>query len=432
MRNLLCFSVSTAVLASLTSAQMVQVLPSDLATKDRFGESVSIDSGFLLVGSKGDDDNGSGSGSAYLFEVPTDSGPAGYELVKFTANNGKAFDSFGESVALQDGIALIGAKGKDALGNNAGCAYLFDADPSSSTFGAQMAWLLPSGDNLDWIGCSVALDSDLALVGAQGADVGAISPGAAFLFDADPSSPTFGQELVKLTASDGGDGHNLGCSVSIAGGLALLGAEDATTTGGSTGAAYLFDVNPSSPTFGAQLTKFVARNGAPGDKFGWSVSLSDGRALVGAPFRDLPWFLYTKFDGAAYLFDADPSSTTFGVVLTEFLPTHTRPHALELGRSVSLDGRFAALGAPRSDFRTSTGWRHWKAGAAQIFNADPSSPVFSKSHSKLHALKPGDFEYFGHSICIQNGVLAVGTPLDNTGPGKVSGSVHVTRLVDQR
>lgn len=429
MRNLLCFCVSTALLASLTSAQMVQVLPSDLATKDRFGESVSIDSGFLLVGSKGDDDNGSGSGSAYLFDVPTDSGPAGYELVKFTANNGKAFDSFGESVALQGGIALIGAKGKDALGNNAGCAYLFDADPSSPTFGTQLAWLLPAGDNLDWIGCSVALDSGLALVGAQGADVGAISPGAGFLFDADPSSPTFGQELVKLTASDGGDGDKLGCSVSIAGGLALLGADDATTTGGSTGAAYLFDVNPTSPTFGAQLTKFVARNGGSGDRFGLSVSLSNGRALVGAPYHERPQFTTIR-DGAAYLFDADPGSTTFGALLTEFLPAHTYPHHRELGRCVSLDGQFAALGSPFEDYGR-PGFNIWKAGTAYVFDADTSSPNFSNPHSKFQNPFPWLYERLGTSLCIQNGVLAVGVPHDGTWKYD-GGSVFVTRIVDVR
>jgi hypothetical protein len=432
MENLLCFFVCTAALVAPASAQMVLLQPSDLTTADQFGISVSVDSGFLLVGSRNDDDKGSGSGSAYLFEVPTDGSTAGYELVKFTANNGKAWDSFGESVALQDGIALIGAKGKDALGNNAGCAYLFDADPGSPTFGTQLAWLLPAGDNFDWIGCSVALDSGLALVGAKGSDVGAISPGAAFLFDADPSSPTFGQEMLKLAASDGGDGHLLGCSVSMAGGLALLGAENAMAGGVNTGAAYLFDVNPSSPTFGVQLTKFVARNGVSADKFGFSVSLSDGGALVGAPYHERPWFKTIR-DGAAYLFDADPGSTTFGVLLTEFLPAHTYPHHKELGHCVSLDGRFAALGSPWEDVWTGTGWPHpWKAGAAYIFDADPSSPEFSNPHSKLHALKPHGRAYFGHSICIQNGVVAVGAPWDNSGPGIRSGSVHVTRLVDRR
>jgi len=334
-------------------------------------------------------------------------------------------------VALQDGIALIGAGGKDALGTNAGCAYLFDADPSSPTFGTQLAWLLPTGNDYDWIGCSVALDSGLALVGAKGADVGAINPGAAFLFDADPSSPTFGQAMVKLIASDGGKGHNLGCSVSIADGLALLGAEYAATTGGGTGAAYLFDVNPASPTFGAQLAKFVARNGGSGDTFGFSVSLSDGRALVGDPNHERPGFFWSKNEGAAYLFDADPGSATFGALLTELLPAPTYPHHRGLGYSVSLDGRFAALGSPWEGWPKPGKGKIRQAGTIYVFDVDTSSPNFSNPHSKLQNPFPAYTDNFGNSLCIQNGVLAVGVPYDDTWK-QDGGSVFVTRLLGLR
>jgi hypothetical protein len=431
MRTLLAFCVAIPALVSLASAQMVPVVPSDLAHWDKYGGSVSVDSGYLLVGSRHDDDKGADAGAAYLFGAPTDASIAGYELVKFTANNGKAGDNLGESVALQDGLALIGSVGKDALGTNAGCAYLFDADPSSPTFGTQLAWLLPTGNDNDLIGCSVALDSGLALVGAKLADVGAIDSGTAFLFDADPSSPTFGQALMQLIASDGGKGHHFGCSVSIADGLALLGSEFASNTGGGSGAAYLFDVNPVSPTFGAQLAKFAARNGGSGDRFGISVSLNGGRALVGAPFHERPGFFVSKNEGAAYLFDADPGSATFGVLLADLLPAPTYPHHKGLGCSVSLDGRFAAVGSP---------WEAWprpgkgkipESGTAYVFDVDTSSPNFSKPHSKFQNAFPGYRDYFGNSLCIQNGVLVVGAPEDDTWKSD-GGSVFVTRLVDLR
>ena len=431
MRIPLAFCVAIPAFVFPASAQMVPVVPSDLSHWDMFGFSVSVDSGYLLVGSRNDNDKGMDAGSAYLFEVPTNSSTADYELVKFTANNGKAGDHFGESVALQDGIALIGAGAKDALGTNAGCAYLFDADPSSQTFGMQLAWLLPTGNDYDWIGCSVALDSGLALVGAKGADVGAFTAGAAFLFDADPSSPTFGQEMVKLTASDGGNLDGLGCSVSIAGGLALLGAEFAATPGGSSGAAYLFDIDPASPAFGTQLNKFVARNGGSADRFGYGVSLSDGRALVGAPFHERPVFLGSKNEGAAYLFDANPGSASFGALLAELLPAPTYPHHKGLGCSVSLDGRFAALGSPWEAVPRPGKGKTREAGTTYVFDADTSSPNFSKPHSKLQNSFPGYRDYFGDSLCIQNGVLAVGAPEDDTWK-QDGGSVFVTRIVDLR
>jgi hypothetical protein len=107
---------------------------------------------------------------------------------------------------------------------------------------------------------------------------------------------------------------------------------------------------------------------------------------------------------------------------------------MELGRSVSLDGRFAALGSPREDFGQ-PGFNIWKSGTAYIFDADPTSPEFSNVHTKVHNPDPGYFEYFGRSVCVQNGVVAIGVPNETTkfkGWQTDAGSVFVTRLVDLR
>jgi hypothetical protein len=394
-----------------------------------------VDSGCVLAGSRYDDDSGSGSGSAYLFELPTGPYPGiQNELIKFTASNGQGGDSFGNSASLNDGLALIGAVTSNALAVNAGGAYLFDANPSSSTLGAELMWFAPAGvDASDNIGWSVTLDSGLALVGAAGDDDQAANAGAAYLFDAHPGSSTFGQVMFKLTASDGGTNHLFGSSVSMTDGLALVGAQGASSAGGNTGAAYLFDVNPASPTFGLELTKFAGSNGASGDRFGQSVSLSDGRALVGAPYHNAKRFK-SRYDGAAYLFDADPASAMFSTLLTEFQPPATHPHAMKLGYSVSLHGRFAALGSPREDFGR-PGFNIWKSGTAYVFDADPTSPEFSNVHTKVHNPDPGYFEYFGRSVCVQNGVVAVGCPYETTFNStwkSDAGSVFVTKLVDLR
>ncbi|MGF1634118.1 MAG: FG-GAP repeat protein, partial [Phycisphaerae bacterium] len=69
-----------------------------------------------------DDDNGNASGSAYLFDATS-----GALLVKLTAPDGAEGDEVGISVALDGGLALIGAWGDDnGGGTDAGAAYLFD------------------------------------------------------------------------------------------------------------------------------------------------------------------------------------------------------------------------------------------------------------------------------------------------------------------
>jgi hypothetical protein len=48
--------------------QKARLVPSDAADDDRFGMSVSIDGGWIIVGAAEDDDDGDNSGSAYFFE----------------------------------------------------------------------------------------------------------------------------------------------------------------------------------------------------------------------------------------------------------------------------------------------------------------------------------------------------------------------------
>lgn len=62
-------SGSVYLFDALTGSQLPHFVPSDGAGSDRFGWSVAIDSGLVVTGAWGDDDNGSGSGSIYLYQL---------------------------------------------------------------------------------------------------------------------------------------------------------------------------------------------------------------------------------------------------------------------------------------------------------------------------------------------------------------------------
>ncbi len=49
---------------------MTKITASDGASGDFFGISVAVGSGRIVVGAYGDDDNGSISGSAYIYNTP--------------------------------------------------------------------------------------------------------------------------------------------------------------------------------------------------------------------------------------------------------------------------------------------------------------------------------------------------------------------------
>ena len=73
-------------------AEKDKIIASDGASTDYFGFSVSIDGDYALIGASHDDDNGLGSGSAYVFKR---SGTTWTEEDKLTASDGAILDWFG-------------------------------------------------------------------------------------------------------------------------------------------------------------------------------------------------------------------------------------------------------------------------------------------------------------------------------------------------
>ena len=69
-----------------------------------------------------DADNGSDSGSAYVFMR---TGTTWTEQAKLTASDGAAVDEFGVSVAIAGDTIVVGAWQDDDNGANSGSAYVF-------------------------------------------------------------------------------------------------------------------------------------------------------------------------------------------------------------------------------------------------------------------------------------------------------------------
>ena len=109
-----------------TIYEVAKLLASDGAADDQLGTSVSISRDTVAVGTPLDDDNGTNSGSAYVFEKPGD-GWAGAlnEDVKLLARVGAADDQFGGSVANFDDTIIVGAFLRDANGTDSGSACVF-------------------------------------------------------------------------------------------------------------------------------------------------------------------------------------------------------------------------------------------------------------------------------------------------------------------
>ncbi len=159
--GLLLCSGAAYVFDVATGQQLLKLTPSDTQTLDKFGSSVAISGDKAIIGAWGNDR--SSEGAAYVFNVNT-----GQQLYKLTAppRVDEFIDNdFGYSVAINGNIALIGAtRGVDDDGDNSGSAYLFDL-----TTGQPLLNLKYSDPHRgDLFGQAVALSEKFALVGAGG------------------------------------------------------------------------------------------------------------------------------------------------------------------------------------------------------------------------------------------------------------------------
>lgn len=154
------------------------------------------------------------------------------ELQKLLGSELESGDEFGYSVALSGDRALVGAYSDNDNGTNAGAAYVYERDEGGVW--SEVAKLTASdGFASDRFGWSVSLSGSRALVGSVTDDDGAINAGSAYIYERDEAGVW--EAVAKLTASDAAREDLFGWSVSISGDRALIGAnldDDADTNSG--------------------------------------------------------------------------------------------------------------------------------------------------------------------------------------------------------
>jgi FG-GAP repeat len=261
-------------------SQQAYLKASNTDTGDLFGGAVAVSGDTVAVGAFFEDSNATGingdqtdnsasnAGAAYIF-VRT--GTTWSQQAYMKASNADAEDRFGTSVAVSGDTALVGAsfEASKATGVNgdqtdnslstSGAVYVY---VRNGTTWSQQAYLKASNpDATDFFGDSVAVSSDVAVVGAfQEAsnadgingdqnDNSAPQAGAAYAFT---RSGTFWSQQAYVKASNSGNPDQFGFSVAVDGEAGVIGAqfESSIATGingdqndnsaTSSGAAYIF------------------------------------------------------------------------------------------------------------------------------------------------------------------------------------------------
>jgi len=254
------------------------------------------------------------------------------QQTRLSAADGAAGDWLGYSVSLSGDTALVGAA-YDGVGANSGqgSAYVFIR--SGSTWTQQSQLTAGDGAAQEMFGSSVALSGDTALVGAVWDTVGAnFQQGSAYVFTRSGSTWT---QQAKLTAGDGEAEDEFGWSVALSGDTALVGAYgDDVGSNADQGSAYVFTRSGATWTQQAQLT---AGDGAVVDWFGAYVALYGDTALVGAYLDDVG---ANVNQGSAYVFTRSGSVWAQQAKLTQpRLGLRLYPKRLSLGAAGEADRR---------------------------------------------------------------------------------------------
>lgn len=307
--------------------EVKKIVASDTGATDHFGYSVSISGDRVIVGSPLDAEDVTGgntlssAGSAYLFE--RDGNGNWSQTQKIVPTDRASADLFGASVSISADYAIVGAYQEDenpAGGNtlnNAGSAYIFQRDGNNVWNQTQK---IVSSDRAitDRFGISVSISGTYLVVGAYLEDESETggstlsNAGSAYIFERDGNNNWV--QVKKITSSDRDPNDNFGQSVNITGNYVIVGAqhEAADTQGGnilaSAGAAYLFKRNGNGNW--NQTQKIVASDRANSDYFGFSVAISADYAFVGAYLEDENLTGGNSLNGAgsSYIFEACQSS----------------------------------------------------------------------------------------------------------------------------
>jgi len=335
------------------------------------------------------------------------------EVAKLIASDGEASDYLGYSVAIDGDTAVVGVYGDDDLGSESGAAYVFVRD-SSGVWNQQQKLTASDGAADDRFGWSVDVNGDTIVVGRESWDFFAPPPGAAYVFTRD--STGLWSEQQKLTADDGEAGDYFGEAVAVSLDTLVIGADGDDDAGSNTGAAYIY-VRDSAGYWSLQQ-KVTASNWMENDSFGNVVDLDGDTAVIGTSGY------YFDIDGTAvqsskaYAFARDSN----GVWSEQQLDPNVNVDTEWYGRAVAVSGNIIAVGAYGDSNVASF------AGAVYLFNRD-SAGVWSVQQ-KITAGDGANNDKFGFSLDLDGDNLVVGAYTDDDN-GTDSGSAYVfTRDAD--
>jgi uncharacterized protein (TIGR03437 family) len=294
--------------------------------------------------------------------------------------NGTApFNAFGYAVAIDGPVAVVGAPAVYSSPGILGSGWIYIFAKTVDTWSLQASIEEPGSHS--GFGAPVAVSGGTVGVGATG------STGAVYVYT--QTGNTWSQQAT-LTAADGVSGDHFGSGLAVNGGTIVVGAAGKNNLAG---AVYIFTQTGGAWSQQAELTAPV---GATYDSFGASVAVSGGTVVVGAA-------LHNHRAGAIYVFTQTGNQWSQQAELT---PSDVTANDF-FGNVVAVSGDTAVVG----DSTKNTG-----RGVVYIFTRTGGT---WNPPSELSAGDGEPNDFFGTSVAMSGGTVAVGAPYHNQSAGAV-------------
>lgn len=352
--------------------------PENLAT---LGTRVAIDGSYAVASAPGDDRNKNDAGALTVYRKVSNQWQKMQNLIIPGAQDGDDL----KALAIDGNLIVAGASGTSA----GGTIYFFSLESGQWNLKGQVDG--PAGSSI--FGDSLAINGSRVAVGDWGYQG---TKGIIHIYDGWNAS-----SKVTISPNDlEGDGR-FGRTLAFWGERLVVGAPHSDTV-------YSLKI----PANAAQWSIEEKLTGAANGGFGSALALANNKLLVGAPTESSAGRNPMTRAGNAYLYSF--SSGSWGTA--QRVAHEDQSAEDQFGSSVAFSGSNLLVSAPRKGD---------KSGAIYLFNGSGNQSFKIRTRQNLRNAE----DQFGWDIAVNGSKdLMVGTPLDDPGSIRNSGSVTFVRL----
>ena len=324
---------------------------------------------------------------------------------RIIAQDGLPDDRFGKAVSISENWLAIGANRDDNMnGSNVGSVYLYKY--SNLDILEEFQIIPYDGSSNDFFGKSLSVYGDWLVVSSIYDDVNGEKSGSAYVyyFDGDSWLP-----YTKLIPEDGAPFDRFGYSVGIYDDIIVVGSVYDDDMGEDSGSVYVYRLDDGQWNL---EQKILSEDQSEGDFFGVALSVNSDLIAVGSVYDDDMGL--NSGSVSLFKFDGEVWVVSDKILAFDGMDYDFFGNALDLSNDMLIVGSFHDNNL------------YQNSGSVYVYdiNVEPVNLI-----SKITAFDEGPNDNFGQSVSIYENYFAVGSLNDDNGLN--SGAVYLYDIIGQ-